>query len=133
MLITLPWIDAKLHSQNRGHWSFKLLATSNARATAKFICLDMINRKQVRPITGRVLVTYSFFCPDNRRRDEANMIQACKANLDGIVDSGLVEGDHWQAMTIYRVFTQVDKENPRVEIRIAAADCVGDLVHRTRN
>jgi len=88
----------------------------------------MINRKQAHPIHGRVLVTYSFFCPDNRRRDEANMVQAMKPTLDGIVDSGLIEGDHWQAMTIYGVFTVVDKENPRVEIRISAADSVGDLL-----
>ncbi len=133
MLITLPWIDAKLHAHTGGVRWEKIKATKIGRAHAKLLCLDMINRKQVRPITGRVLVTYSFFCPNYNRRDEANMIQSCKASLDGIVASGLVEGDHWQAMTIYGVFTEVDKENPRVEIRIEAADCVGDLVHRTRN
>ena len=128
MTITLPWIDAKLHAHAGGGLWSKIKATKAGRDHAKLICLDMINRKQVHPIHGRVLVTYSFFCPDNRRRDEANMLQSCKPAIDGIVSSGLIEGDHWQAMTIYGVFTTIDKANPRVEIRISAADCVGDLL-----
>ncbi len=128
MIITLPWINPKLHAHTGGVMWDKIKATKAARMQAKLICRDMINRKQVHPIAGRVLVSYTFFVPNYYRRDEANMIQSCKPAIDGIVASGLIEGDHWQAMTIYGVFTEVDKENPRVEIRISAADCVGDLL-----
>ncbi len=99
MIITLPWLDPKLHAHAKGGRWEKIKATKSARMQAKLICLDMLNRKQVRPIAGRVLVTYSFFVPDYYRRDEANMIQACKPAIDGIVASGLVEGDDWKRMT----------------------------------
>ena len=117
------------HAKGNSHFA-KSAATKQSRTLAKFICLDMLNRKQVHPIVGRVLLSYAFYVPSDHRRDAANMIQAMKPTIDGIVDAGLIEGDHWQVLTIYNVSVEIDKKNPRVEISISAADSVGDLIHK---
>lgn len=91
--ITLP-LDPKLHAHAKGHWRAKAAATKAARELAKLASLG----KQM--LSGPVVADYVFTVPDRRRRDVANMIQACKPYIDGIVDAGIVEGDHWEAMTI---------------------------------
>lgn len=101
MRIEFPFPDMKrLSAHAKGNWRAKSTPTKEARTLAKYICMDLINRREVFPIAGPVLVSYAFFVPDNRPRDAANMIQACKPLVDGVVDSGLVEGDSWQVMKI---------------------------------
>jgi len=55
-----------------------------------------------------------FFVPDRRRRDEANLIQSCKPAIDGVVDAGVIEGDHWEKLTTGSVRVSIDKNDPRV-------------------
>jgi hypothetical protein len=69
-----------------------------------------------KPKANIVGVRYLFRVPDRRRRDAANMIQQCKPYVDGIVDSGLISGDHWEVLRIVRVGVWVDKENPGVTL-----------------
>ena len=38
-----------------------------------------------------------------RRRDAANLVQSCKPLVDGVVDSGLISGDHWEVLAIGKV------------------------------
>jgi hypothetical protein len=124
MKITLPWPSSKLHAHSKGsHWG-KSAATKDAREFAFAIC----KCGGLKPIVGPVLITYTFFVPDKRRRDAANMIQSCKPYIDGIVDSGLIEGDHWQVMKIYGVDVQIDKDNPRVEIGLFSTSGNGDFM-----
>lgn len=66
----------------------------------------------------KATVSYSFFHKDNRRRDDTNHNQMCKSFLDGIVESGLlVDDDHKHLTTMPTTFA-IDKECPRVEIKI---------------
>ena len=69
-----------------------------------------------RPKADAAEVRYFFRVPDRRRRDAANMIQECKPYIDGIVDSGLISGDHWEVLRIVGVGVFVDKENPGVTL-----------------
>lgn len=121
-----------MHAHTSGNRFTKSKATKEARRHSRLICIDMQNKSEVQKLTGRVLIIYDFFCPDNRRRDAANMVQSCKAYIDGVVDSLLVEGDHWQVMTIYGINCQIDRKNPRVELRIFSAETIGDMMHRTK-
>lgn len=130
MKIEFPFPDMKAlnaHAKGNSHWA-KSSATKQARTLAKFICIDMLNRKEIHPIHGPVLVSYDFFVPDNYRRDVCNMLQAMKPTIDGIVEAGVVEGDSWKEMSIYNVAVVVDKKNPRVEIMIHPTTGNGDLM-----
>lgn len=96
--ITAP-IDKRLHAHAKGSWRAKAQATKQARQLAKLLALDASNRK----IAGKAIVDYLFFVPDKRRRDAANMVQAVKPIIDGVVDSGLISGDHWEVLAIGKV------------------------------
>ncbi len=130
MKLELPFPNMSLlhaHAKGNSHFA-KSAATKNARALAKFTCIDMLNRNEIKPIAGPVLISYAFFVPDNRKRDVCNMLQACKPFVDGVVDAGVVEGDSWQAMIVYNVTVEIDKKNPRVELRINATGGNGDFM-----
>ena len=128
MKIELPYPSSELHAHNSGNWRNKSKPTQAARTRAKFICLDMLYRNEIRPISGKVLISYAIFVPDNRVRDTVNILQAMKPSIDGVVDSGLVEGDSWQQMTLYNVSVQIDRKNPRVEITLNSTNGNGDLM-----
>jgi hypothetical protein len=72
--------------------------------------------KHGKPKANIVEVRYFFRVPDRRRRDAANMIQECKPYIDGIVESGLISGDHWEVLRIIEVGVSIDKENPGVTL-----------------
>lgn len=98
--IELPFPSA-VHSHNKGHWRAKAGPTKAMREHACLLGRQAI-AKHGR-IAGRVLMAYYFNVPDKRRRDAVNMLQQCKPYLDGIVDSGLIEGDHWQICKVVMV------------------------------
>lgn len=100
--ITSP-IDARLHAHAKGHWRAKAAATKSARQSAALLAVQL----KARPIRGRVEVDYKFIVPDRRRRDLANLVQAAKPLIDGVVDSGLIVGDHWEVMQIGSVSVSV--------------------------
>ena len=114
--IQLPYPD-KVHSHNKGHWSTKTRGVKEMRQTAKLVALEAMNRG-AKPIVGKHKISYLFSVKDNRRRDRANMVQQCKAYLDGIVESGLIEGDHWQISELGAVDVRIDKAGAAVVIQI---------------
>lgn len=102
--ITMP-IDPRLHAHNSGHWRAKAAPTKQARQEACFLA----RQTRAKPMTGRVMVDYHFSVPDRRRRDLANMVQSCKPIVDGVVDSGIISGDHWEVLGIGEVSVVVAK------------------------
>jgi len=128
MRLEFPFPSSDLHAHAKGNWQFKYKPTQAARQLAKFICLDMINRNEARPIAGKVLISYAIYVPDNRPRDTCNILQSLKPTIDGIVDSKLIEGDNWQVMTVYNVSVEIDRKNPRVEITLNAVPGNGDML-----
>ena len=109
--IRLPWISAKLNAHNKGHWRSKLAPTKKLRQIA---ALEASKHTGVSFTSARVV--YTFYVPDNLRRDTANMIQSLKPAIDGIVDSGLLSGDHWQVLDIAGINVEIDRLDPRVEL-----------------
>ena len=103
------------HAHNKGHWKFKIGPIKAMRELACILAKQAIV-EHGRPKANIVEVRYLFRVPDRRRRDAANMIQQCKPYIDGIVDSGLISGDHWEALRIVHVGVWVDKENPGVTL-----------------
>jgi len=130
MKITLPFPDMqRLHAHAKGNSRYtKSKATKEARQLACYAATDMLNRKLTVPLIGRVLVSYAIYVPDNRERDECNMLQACKPYVDGLVDAGLCGGDSWQKMSLFNVFVEIDREDPRVEITLNGTLGKGDMM-----
>lgn len=102
--ITMP-IDPRLHAHNTGHWRTKAEPNRQVRQEACFLALQT----HAKPLSARVVVDYRFSVPDRRRRDLANMVQSCKPICDGVVDSGLIPGDHWEVLGIGEVSVVVAK------------------------
>ena len=111
--ITLPF-ESRNHSHNNGHWRVKAPLVRMMRQRA----FTLAKTSGFKPIKGKHSISYRFYFPDNIRRDAANYIQSCKPYVDGIVSSGLIEGDHWQVSSIGTVTCSIDKDNPRIEIVI---------------
>ena len=107
--ITLPPADAQLNAHAKGHWRAKAKATAEQRALARILA-----KQQPVTIPGRCRVHYEFYVPDRRRRDAANLVQSCKAAIDGVVDAGVIKGDHWEVLEIGSVSVFVDKLDPRI-------------------
>jgi len=114
--LTFPWPDmSKASIHGDGNWIVKSRWTKTARDSAMYLAKDQATGINLKKATIR----YYFFVPDNRRRDEANMIQMCKPMIDGITDARVIAGDHWQVLKIAGVVVAIDNENPRVEIEIS--------------
>lgn len=116
MLLDLPFPKG-ITAHNQGHWSDKSKLIKNLRMIAKMITVDAMARGQ-EAVKGEHIINYLFFVDGNARRDRANMIQQCKALIDGIADAGAIEGDHWQISWIGTVEVEVRKGNPGVRIEI---------------
>lgn len=114
VVIDLPWPSPKLHAHAKGTWRVKAKATKDARLLAGYVA-----KQEGVKIAGRATVEYVFYVGDKRKRDEVNMMQACKAYLDGCIDAGVVEGDDW--MTLHtqgvRVFLRPGQPGVRLVFR----------------
>lgn len=109
IIIELPPINPKLHAHNTGHWRTKAAAVKQLRGIAQVTARPLVSETW-----DRAKVHYHFCVPDNRRRDEGNMIHAQKPAIDGIVKAGLIVDDSWQYLSTGSVTVEIDQENPRV-------------------
>lgn len=95
--ITCP-IDPRLHAHNSGNWRAKADATKEARDAAYILTRSAL---MVSPkIMGTAILDIKFTVPNRRRRDMLNMCQSLKPVIDGAVDAGGIEGDHWEVLRI---------------------------------
>ena len=104
-------------AQNESKWQGKIRPIADLKLIAKMITLDQMARGQT-PIKGPHVINYLFFVPNYLRRDRANMVHLCKAYVDGLVDAGAIEGDHWQISWIGTVEVEIRKGNPGVRLEI---------------
>jgi hypothetical protein len=108
--ITLPLPGKSLHSHAKGHWRAKSGATAQARREATWATKAAWSGDA----WTRATVDYFFAVPDRRRRDAANLVAACKAYVDGVIDAGLLPDDCWEMLSIGEVSVEIDRERPRV-------------------
>lgn len=84
----LPWPGVQLSQNGRSHWAKKAALTKNARNAAAYLCrAAMDGPLPVLKAGTKLNVRLIVLPPDNRRRDESNMIERCKAYYDGIADA----------------------------------------------
>mgnify|MGYP007071565202 CR=1 FL=1 len=96
----------------------KVKATRAARELAWGVAMCERRAGRAVPLVeGRVGWRVVFYAPARVRVDEANCIGACKPYLDGIVDAGLLAGDHAAVLTLLGADgARRDPKNPRVEM-----------------
>lgn len=88
--VILGWPAELMNLNDRDHYQKKGRLTKAWRQHAHRMFADLAadNEPFAR---ARVVVYYRF--PDNRRRDVGNLRPTSKAIVDGIVDSGFLDGD----------------------------------------
>jgi len=90
--IVLDWPPSVLNPNVNRHWGEK----SRIKARYKSECRILARTQGVRKIEADKLdVSVIFTPPDNRRRDQDNMIASFKSGQDGIADLIGVDDQHW--------------------------------------
>lgn len=87
-IVPIPDGMPALNLNSRAHWS------KNAPLIAQWrMVVKAAVKKRGVPKMTRAKVTLHAVPPDNRRRDQMNLVATSKACLDGFVDSGRVKDD----------------------------------------
>jgi crossover junction endodeoxyribonuclease RusA len=81
--ITVPYPPKELNPNTKLHWAAKMGYIKMYRGTCKSIAGES---SHVLP-DGDLVLDLEFFPPDNRRRDDDNMISSFKAGRDGIAEA----------------------------------------------
>lgn len=82
--VTLPWPPKGLSPNARKHWRAKSPISKGYRHMARMLTLEALGRRQFATVP---LVQIAFAPPDDRRRDDDNLVASFKAARDGIADA----------------------------------------------
>lgn len=92
LILVIDHLPSKFLSPNaRVHWSKKHSESSAARSEAGWLAKDKW-RDHTAPMLYAI-IDYEFTIPVSRRRDQDNLIAACKPWQDGLVDAGVLVQD----------------------------------------
>ena len=69
------------------------------------------------PKLERIDLNIKWICR-NKRKDKDNIAAGTKFILDGLVEAGVINNDGWKEIGNITHSFAVDKDNPRVEVRI---------------
>jgi Holliday junction resolvase RusA-like endonuclease len=117
IVITLPYPPKELWPNGTGYFAVrKSKIKAQYRLIAKVAAMSAKPRGFVPLKEAEAQATY--YCAQKRRRDADNALGALKGAIDGIVDAKVLEDDH--GLRHAPVQFAIDKENPRVELKITA-------------
>ena len=113
--LTLPLRRPPMTSndQRRAHWT-------HVRACKRHVA-DLVGWHALRdrvPPVGSCRVTVTWFAPDAIRRDADSLGPFLKASLDALVGVGVLRDDCPPHVLSTTTAVEVDRANPRIEIRI---------------
>ncbi len=119
MLLILPFPESILLPNRKEHWADKYPAVQAAKQVAWATAHEEIMKIPGWKPISRCVIQYTFYPPDNRRRDEDNHASACKPYLDGLVLAGLLLDDSNKVIQhVSRCFGPADRTNSRTEVNI---------------
>lgn len=118
MKILLGWPDKKLSPNARLHWKAKLAPKKIAKDAAWMATITTPGfcdtAKSLVAGNGPINVSFTFYPPDRRLRDDDNMIASVKAARDGIASALGVDDNRFRASYHFE-----EPEKPgRVEVEI---------------
>lgn len=117
----MPYESPPLRSNDRGHWRQKARETKTVRAESRIVSGTYhISPENRAMLTRPIVVTLVWTVTDHRRRDVGASGPTLKAWIDGMVDAGLIVGDHHKIVAEERLRIEVgDEKSVRVEIEAA--------------
>lgn len=118
--VTLGLPNKALSPNARTHWATKSRATKRYRLESQLVTINEMIRNHIHEPFQRLTITPVFFYGVNRRRDGDNALASLKAAFDGLVSAKLVSDDSF--IRYKPVEFRIDKDKPRVELRIEAVE-----------
>lgn len=118
IVLHFPRPARELHAHNKGKWRGKATAIKARRELVAMLTQSEMKWTGFRGGWQLARIHYRFLVPDNRKRDLANLIQQEKPTVDGIVDAGLILGDHWQVLEMGSCSAEIDRKAPGTVITI---------------
>lgn len=94
MKLVLPYPHKDLNPNKRIHWSKKHKLAHDLRFHCKILAMKV--HKPAVDVEGKLNLQFTFYPPDNRRRDLDNVIAAFKAGFDGLADAWGVDDQHFR-------------------------------------
>jgi len=85
-----------------------------------YTALVMIHARNL-PKVGKSDFVITWYCKD-KRKDKDNIIAGTKFLLDGLVKGGTIKNDGWSEVGNITHRFEVDKRNPRIEVKIYELD-----------
>lgn len=99
-------------AESKNHWgSYSSLKKTNTQLVA--FCTKQATKRRYKKID----LDITWYCKD-RRKDKDNIMAGTKFILDGLVQAGVIQNDGWANIGEIRHKFDVDKQDPRVEVRI---------------
>ena len=99
--------DSRLNPNNlrRQHWSVRHKATEEAKEEIGWLAKAAWHDD--KPML-KARISYFFHAKDHRRRDLDNLLSACKAYQDGLIEAGVLFYDDAEHLEIGRVSMTTD-------------------------
>lgn len=104
------------NDQRSAHWS----KVREAKSTVGYAVRQFAHKDGLPKGLPRSHVQVLWFAPDGRRRDADSLGPFLKAALDGLVAYGCWPDDDSRHIHSTSTSVEVDRENPRIEIRVFA-------------
>ena len=99
-------------AESKNHWgSYSSLKKANTQLVA--FCTKRDTKRKYNKIDLEI----TWYCKD-KRKDKDNIMAGTKFILDGLVAAGVIQNDGWTNIGDIRHKFDVDKQDPRVEVRI---------------
>ena len=98
LTIKLDWPSKTLNPNARVHWTVKRMAVKSARQFACFTALASKQQADQLP-DGELNMFIDFYSPDNRKRDDDNLIASFKPYRDGIADALGIDDNRFVCQT----------------------------------
>ena len=100
-------------SASKDHWgSYSSLKKANTQIVA--YCTKQATKRKYKKID----LDITWYCKDKRKDKDNIMAGGLKMILDGLVVAGVIQNDGWAHIGSINNHFEVDKNNPRVEVKI---------------
>jgi len=113
----LPGLNEYIKAERGNKYSAAKLKQDTQTLIGSYI----IGMYEMPQITEPVIMHYLWVEP-NTRRDKDNICFARKFIQDSLVEIGILQGDGWKHIIGFTDNFAVDKDNPRIEVEIEAAE-----------
>lgn len=120
LLVTVSLPPKALSPNARPHWAAKAAAVKKHKAEAEMLARHALTHQHAKlPVRGFLLVKPTFYYRVARNRDRDNLQASLKAALDGIASALDIDDSRF---LVEVASISIDKDDPRVEIEIRAAN-----------